>query len=73
MSRPKRAATAEVHRNKNNSDQTDYKEGEEGGPENGGGGGWGGEVVMEEVSELLVSYGIIGGKAELGKVSADFF
>jgi hypothetical protein len=71
--RPKRAKTAEVHKNKNKSDQSNDKEGEEGGPYNGGGGGWGDEVVMEEIGKLLVRNGIIRGEAELGEVSLDFF
>ena len=71
--RPKRATAAEVHTKKNKSDQTNDKEGEEGGPYNGGGGGCGDEVVMEEIGKLLVSNGIIRGEAELGKVSLDFF
>jgi hypothetical protein len=63
----------EPHGLEPNSDQSNYKEGEEGGPDNGGGGGGGGEVVVEEVRKLLVGNGIIRGKAELGKVSLDFF
>ncbi len=73
LTRPKRAPTAEVNGNKNNSDQSNDKEGEEGGPDNGGGGGGGGEVVMEEVGKLLVGNGIIRGEVELGIVSLDFF
>jgi hypothetical protein len=49
----------EPHGLEPNSDQSNYKEGEEGGPDNGGGGGGGGEVVMEEVGKLLVGNGII--------------
>ncbi len=73
LTRPKRVATAEVHENKYNSDQSNDEEGEERGPYNGGGGGGGGEVVMEEVGKLLVGNGIVRGEAELGEVSLDFF
>ena len=66
-------AVAEVIGNKNNSDQSNDKEGEEGGPDNGGGGGGGGEVVMEEVGKLLVSNGIVRGETELGEVGLDVF
>jgi hypothetical protein len=38
LSRPIGAAMAEVHKNKNNGDQTYDEEGEEGGPDNGRGG-----------------------------------
>ncbi len=57
--RPKRATAAEVHTKKNKSDQTNDKEGEEGGPYNGGGGRRGSEVAVEEGGKLLVSNGII--------------